>query len=209
MPQGFIYILTNEAMPNVVKVGKTTKEPSSRATQLSAATGVPTRFSLFRCYEVTDCGDAEKYTHRILERIFGRPNSQREFFSAAADDVAVILGEALQPFLVREEPSTTNDILLGPILRLERKEFTFAKLEFEELFRTLDLNENKIANSATLQRAAGAYLACCFALDKAPAHRCILGTHIKSKVMELAIRFVAEFHDDPVMPLIEFVRRID
>jgi hypothetical protein len=81
MTQGFIYILTNQAMPGIVKVGKTTGNPTSRASQLSSATGVPVRFSIFRQYAVVNCDDAEEFAHRMLERVFGRPNNKREFFS--------------------------------------------------------------------------------------------------------------------------------
>lgn len=208
MTQGFIYILTNEAMPGIVKVGKTKNEPIKRASQLSSATGVPLRFSAFRHYEVLNSDEAEKFAHRILERIFGRPNSQREFFSGSPEDISEILDDALVPFLVREDSFLESRDLLGPILRLERKEFTFAKLEFEELFRLLSITEDKIAVSPSLQRAVGAYLASCFALNKAPAYRCVLGVRIKSTVMAIAIGFAKEFDDEAVSSLISFVRRI-
>ena len=207
MAQGFIYILTNEAMPGIVKVGKTRGEPMSRAVQLSSATGVPVRFSVFRQYAVTNCHDAEGFSHRVLERVFGRPNARREFFSASPEAVAALLDEALASLLVRDDSLIADVAFVGPVLRLERKEFSFAKLEFEELFRAHAITEEKIAASASLQRVAGAYLATCFARGEAPNHRCVLTPRVKAPVLEIAIAFAKEFEDDPVLALIEFVRK--
>lgn len=207
MTEGFIYILVNDAMPGIVKVGKTKSEPTNRASQLSSATGVPERFSIFRQYAVTDCGEAEKFAHRILERAFGRPNSRREFFSGESGEVSALLDEALQPYLIQNDSPIANNALAAPILRVERKEFTFAKLEFEELFHSLPLTKEKIAASASLQKAAGAYLASCFALGKPPTYHQILAPSVKSKVIEAAITFAKEFESDPIGSLIEFVRQ--
>jgi hypothetical protein len=41
---GFVYVLINPSLPSYVKIGKTTKDPSIRAAELSSATGVPTPF---------------------------------------------------------------------------------------------------------------------------------------------------------------------
>lgn len=41
---GFLYVLANSAMPNMVKVGKTTRSSLERAEELSRATGLPTPF---------------------------------------------------------------------------------------------------------------------------------------------------------------------
>ena len=38
---GFIYVLSNMHMPDIYKVGMTTKAPHARAAELSATTGVP------------------------------------------------------------------------------------------------------------------------------------------------------------------------
>lgn len=209
MNQGFIYILINEAMPGIVKVGRTKGEPTNRANQLSSATGVPEKFSIFREYAVVDCNEAESFAHRILERVFGRPNSKREFFLGASTEVAALLDEALQPYLIRDDQFIKNNSFVGPMLKLERKEFTFAKIEFEEVFKSLPPTKENILSNSSLQKAAGAYLACCFAINTPPIFHEIISPSVKSGVMTVAIDFAKAFDSDPVMPLIEFVRRCE
>ena len=74
MANGFVYVLTNEMMPDVVKVGKTSWAVDERVNSLSSATGVPTSFIVFKSYEVIDCDAAEASAHSVLETIVGRPN---------------------------------------------------------------------------------------------------------------------------------------
>ena len=49
---GWVYVLTNPAMPGVVKIDLTTKTPKAHAVELTAATGVPMPFKVewrYRC----------------------------------------------------------------------------------------------------------------------------------------------------------------
>lgn len=50
-----IYILTNEAMPGMVKVGLTNDSVEARITHLSSSTGVPLPFECYFAAEVSDC----------------------------------------------------------------------------------------------------------------------------------------------------------
>ena len=47
---GFIYILVNRALPDLVKVGKTTTSPEQRTEELSSSTGVPQKIPLSPFY---------------------------------------------------------------------------------------------------------------------------------------------------------------
>jgi hypothetical protein len=62
---GFIYILTNQSMPDLVKVGMTTKTPNLRAAELSS-TGVPSPFELEYYSFFYDMVLAEKLVHQKL-----------------------------------------------------------------------------------------------------------------------------------------------
>lgn len=85
MSKGYVYVLTNEYMPGLVKIGKTTRNPEGRANELYQ-TGVPAPFRV--AFEVIcpDCGEVEAWVHRDLAP--HRVNSSREFFKV---DVAAAI----------------------------------------------------------------------------------------------------------------------
>lgn len=94
MTNGFVYILSNPSMPDLIKVGKTTRDPTERVKELSSATGVPNPFLLVYCQPVEDCDAAEKWVHAELERRGYRPNTDREFFKAPVHEAVEILNAA-------------------------------------------------------------------------------------------------------------------
>jgi hypothetical protein len=88
---GYIYALINYSMPGLVKIGRTTRAPSERGTELSAATGVPTPFVLLLDVLVPDAEAAEAQVHRILEQRGYRVADNREFFTAPPSEVIRLL----------------------------------------------------------------------------------------------------------------------
>ena len=87
MTQGYIYVLANSAMPNVVKVGKTSRQPSLRAQELSGVTGVPTPFIVVYEKQFNDCDSAESFLHELLSIKGYRVSANREFFNAPVNEV--------------------------------------------------------------------------------------------------------------------------
>jgi hypothetical protein len=75
---GWVYILTNPAMPKMVKIGLTTRTPKERAAELSSATGVPLPFVVAWARAVSDCDFVEKAVHRMLAD--KRVNKSRDSF---------------------------------------------------------------------------------------------------------------------------------
>ena len=75
---GWVYILTNPAMPGLVKIGLTTRNPSARSAELTAATGVPLPFVIAWSRAVSDCAYVESAVHRMLDD--RRVSGKREFF---------------------------------------------------------------------------------------------------------------------------------
>lgn len=61
-----IYILTNEAMPGYVKIGKTTTGLEQRVNELSRSTSVPLPFTCFYACTVNDCHFVEKQLHEAF-----------------------------------------------------------------------------------------------------------------------------------------------
>ena len=84
----YVYVLGNESMPGIVKIGYTDKEPKSRALEISSATGVPTSFKVLKEYAFASLARAqaeEKRLHSIFEE--QRVNTNREFFRLSVDQV--------------------------------------------------------------------------------------------------------------------------
>lgn len=88
-----IYVLTNEAMPGLVKIGLTTDSVESRISQLSSNTGVPLPFECYFAAEVKDCEKLEKTLHQLFSE--ARVNPKREFFKIDPEKVvlAISIGE--------------------------------------------------------------------------------------------------------------------
>jgi|GEM_PF-965660 len=101
-----VYILTNEAMPGLVKVGKTTADLLGRIRAL-ASTGVPLPFECFFAAEVADCHLAEKLIHDVFDDHRVRKN--REVFEVAPKRIA----SALKLAAIREI-TPTGPIVLEP-----------------------------------------------------------------------------------------------
>lgn len=78
MSYGFVYLVYNESMPDLYKIGYTTKSPLQRCHELSDKTSVPTKFKIY-CYgELNNPHELEKELHNAGERF--RVNHAREFF---------------------------------------------------------------------------------------------------------------------------------
>lgn len=60
MSEGFVYILTNEAMPGYVKIGLTTQDDVKTRMQQLHTTGLPLPFELAYSARVADCRRIEK-----------------------------------------------------------------------------------------------------------------------------------------------------
>jgi hypothetical protein len=84
-----IYILTNEAMPGYVKIGKTSSDLEQRVRDLSASTSVPLPFTVFYACKVKDSNFVEHQLHDAFDN--NRVNPRREFFQIAPERVVAAL----------------------------------------------------------------------------------------------------------------------
>lgn len=75
---GFIYILGNESMPGIYKIGFTLGHPQVRMDQLSSATACPTPFYMVVSFGAENPRERESDIHQELSRF--RVNESREFF---------------------------------------------------------------------------------------------------------------------------------
>ena len=145
MPE-YVYVLTNPAMPDLVKVGRTTNDPRQRVANLSAATGVPLPFELDLVIEVTDATVYESALHNLLEG--SRVNPKREFFAIDVEDLRTVLSECgrdLTDSFVGLQPPHEGPLSEGAMAAIpdpEIEPITQADIEAGKLWRKRRPNLN-------------------------------------------------------------------
>lgn len=91
MKYGFVYVLSNEAMPGIYKIGMTERAPSERCRELSASTSSPIEFKLEYYAEVENPKEVEKAIHGSLAKYRFSPN--REFFQCSLVNIIPLFVE--------------------------------------------------------------------------------------------------------------------
>jgi len=109
---GYVYILFNSAMPHLVKVGQTTRDPSQRAREIGG-TGVPVDFAVAYEERVQDCVEVERQVHRALAPY--RYNPKREFFRLPLKDAIETVRQVAEAERVRRR----QEDAIETALRLE------------------------------------------------------------------------------------------
>ena len=89
MTEGFVYILTNAAMPGYIKIGLTQQDDVATRVKQLDNTSLPLPFECYFAARVPDCAKVE----RTLHFVFGekRARGNREFFTAHPDLVKAII----------------------------------------------------------------------------------------------------------------------
>jgi hypothetical protein len=98
----FVYILINDAMPGLIKIGRTTTSVKQRIAELNAPAGIPLPFTCYYAARVTDCTVVERKLHEA----FGdhRVREKREFFRLSPQRAQAALElAALEDVTPREE----------------------------------------------------------------------------------------------------------
>jgi hypothetical protein len=108
MGAGYIYILTNPSMPDLIKIGLTYRRVEERLLELSGATGVPTRFAV-EYYCLTS--DVEEVEREIHNRYSSARRPSREFFAVPLAEAIVTADSLMRPLkpdrFCRVEPTIT------------------------------------------------------------------------------------------------------
>lgn len=84
-----VYVLTNPAMPGLVKIGKTLAEDADARLAQLYTTGVPFPFEIAFACKVPNAAEVEKALHRAFAPDL--VNLRREFFSIEPDQAIAIL----------------------------------------------------------------------------------------------------------------------
>lgn len=81
-PIEYVYVLVNKSIPNMVKIGMTTKTPDERAAAISSATGVPTPWIVIFSFECYRSDMLEEEVHEHFKEF--RVSNHREMFSISS-----------------------------------------------------------------------------------------------------------------------------
>jgi T5orf172 domain len=87
--KGIVYVLTNPAMPKIVKIGLTTREGIEQRMKELFTTGVPVPFECAFACMVDDCPAVENALHIAFSP--NRIHPKREFFSIEPEQPIAIL----------------------------------------------------------------------------------------------------------------------
>jgi hypothetical protein len=108
MSVGYMYILSNPAIPGLLKIGFTNRDVKDRVAELSSATAVPKRFEI-EYYCLTR--DVEEVESRVHQHLSAHRAPGKEFFS-----VSLIEAVELIDSLVRNvEPDRFCNVIAMPL----------------------------------------------------------------------------------------------
>lgn len=123
----YVYILSNEAFPDLFKIGKTINI-EDRVRQLSGHSGVPIPFEVYYACKVADSSKVEKSIHDAFADY--RINPRREFFKINPERVLPILKllqiEEVEP--ATEDYTDKEDIEIIEIAKSKRPNFSFQRV---------------------------------------------------------------------------------
>ena len=91
--EGYVYVLTNSYVPNVVKIGHTTRSPQVRAMEISQGTGVVGTWQVEYYWTVDDSYASEQMVFRELSE-HRLPRS--EMFQISAERAKMVMDAMLQ-----------------------------------------------------------------------------------------------------------------
>jgi hypothetical protein len=126
MSSGYVYILINQSMPGLIKIGRTLRDSRERARELHT-TGVPTPFEL--AFEVfSNAHEAlEEEAHKQLQAF--RVNTNREFFRFPLSDAIGLLIKLNLPLSNRNTEYAAESIFY----RLRNKHPTWLRPEIVDV----------------------------------------------------------------------------
>jgi hypothetical protein len=186
-PIGRVYILSNRAMPGLLKIGYTMNTVEGRVKELSSATGVPSEFFIEYQVECRDAASVEALVHESLTN--ARFDNKREFFSISLLDAVEMIRTHAKEIIEEEfygsatEISKSNNILRqSDLLSIEKNRVA--------TFYLIRINNDKSIYRIGVIRELGVFLE---------------GDEFKSMIMELYSHFNSNyFYDLEVIRLKEF-----
>ena len=113
--KGYVYILTNKAFKNLVKIGFA-KDVEKRITQMNSHTEVPYPFEIYSIFP-TYQKDADKKIHTIIDtinpdlrtvEIIDGKERKREFFEMTPEQAATIISSVVNARMAPRDSMSVN-----------------------------------------------------------------------------------------------------
>ena len=101
MNSGIVYILTNEGIPDFIKIGHTTRSIEGRMRDLDK-TGVPLPFECYLAAKVENPKEVEKMLHNVFA--CDRVRDNREFFRTEPHRPAIVLRHIMREDVTPKNP---------------------------------------------------------------------------------------------------------
>lgn len=141
---GYIYILSNESMPDIFKVGLTTNSIGQRMRELST-TGVPQKFNVERLFEVDSrfLPKIESEAHKILKN--KGLHEGKEFFRCTLSQCVEAVEDSILIFAGDNAPELVQDALV----RQQKVREEEAKREAQEAERRRDERKELLKRETT------------------------------------------------------------
>ena len=126
-----VYVLQNEAMPGLIKIGITHDEQVDKRLQTLYTTGVPRPFECIWAGEVDDCAEIESLIHNAFSDF--RINPKREFFKLKPERVIPLLKKLASAEIMANK---VEKMFNGSVSVAEKeavKQFHRPMLDFKEM----------------------------------------------------------------------------
>lgn len=153
---GYVYVMTNEHIPNLIKIGMTTRTPDERSSELSS-TGVPGRWSVEYSIFVPNCEKIEKKVHKALKEF--RLSEDREFFKVEICSAIEVI-ESHSKSMTEHFPGwpnleVVNEFIEGELARIrdeEAKKLEQYRLEKQARIVELEIEKKQRDSQAKQER---------------------------------------------------------
>ena len=145
MAKGWVYVMSNPAF-NYLKIGQSSKDPQERASELSAATGVPMPYELVYSALVEEFVLVERKVHHRLSS--HRVNNNREFFDCSLD-------KAVETIRTIAEKIYLEDPMIGE--RVQSQQKTSQKRATKDTYRFEAKYSKYFSDSRGMSRQPGVY----------------------------------------------------
>ncbi|MGL4862622.1 MAG: GIY-YIG nuclease family protein [Cetobacterium sp.] len=133
--KGLVYVLVNESMKDIVKIGYTARDIDTRVRELSTGSGVPTGFICVYNLEFDNCIDIESQVHENFKDF--RVNKKREFFKITVKEAINYIESLSEVWTSEEAHVKTLDITEEKTIKIYSQEEKLEMRKIDIVLRTI------------------------------------------------------------------------